>query len=140
MAGSTSGYTDGAALSAKFYHPCCLSADEGGNVFIADVINRIRRVDWVTRVVSTVAGNGASTEVDGVGIAAGFYVPWGLTIKDGSIWVTDIGGGTVRHIGMIYITIQIYFNKSLNHKFIFSFWHSAFMSHCWYCTPWRITM
>ena len=70
---ATSGYTDGAELSAKFNHPYGLSADEGGNVFIGDLYNyRIRRIDWVTRIVSTVAGNAASTEMNRVGIAAGF--------------------------------------------------------------------
>ena len=117
MAGSSSaGYTDG--LYANFNSPSGLSTDEGGNVFVADFYNnRIRRVDWITHIVSTVAGRwstyGGPREVDGVGIEAGFSGPCGLTIKDGSIWVTDSVGGTVRHIGMMYITIQIYFNKSL---------------------------
>ena len=113
MAGTTYGYTDGDALSAQFKYPRGLSTDEGGNVFIA-VNNRIRRIDWVTRIVSTVAGNAASTEADGVGVLAGFNDPFGLTMKNGSIFVTDWNGGTVRRIGMMYITIQIYFNKSMN--------------------------
>ena len=114
MAGSTIGYTDGTALSAKFNRPFTLSADEGGNVYIADLANnRIRRIDWITRIVSTVAGNGGGAEVNGDGVLAEFNGPHGLIMKNGSMWVADLSG-TVRHIGMMCITIQIYFNKSLN--------------------------
>ena len=108
------GYKDGPASSAQFSSPSGLSPDEGGNVFIADQSNnRIRRLDWITRVVSTVAGNDAKTVLDGVGSAAGLSAPTGLITKNGEIWVTDIHGGTLRHIGMIYITFMHILSNTL---------------------------
>ena len=105
-------------------------------MFIADrSSNLIKRIDWITRVVTTVAGNAASAEMDGIGVTAGFTEPQGLTIKNGSIWVADWSGSTVRHIGM-HITIQIYFNISLYYKSIFFFCFSYIVPDCWIYTPW----
>ena len=103
LAGSaTGGYIDGAALSSQFHWPTGLASDSGGNVFVADNLNnRIRRIDWLTRVVSTVAGSGVLAELDGVGTAARFNSPYGLAMLNGAIWVADnYEPGTVRRIGM----------------------------------------
>ena len=59
MAGSTQGFADGHAMSAMFDGPSDVASDAGGNIFVADYDNsRIRRIDWITRNVSTVAGGG----------------------------------------------------------------------------------
>ena len=106
------GFLDGAALSSRFYNPDGVAADDGGNVFVADYNNnRIRRIDWSTRIVSTVAGNGTSAEMDGVGTATSFKSPYGLAILNGSIWVADSWGGTVRRIGMV--------TSFSNHTYVF---------------------
>ena len=103
LAGSNRGYTDGPASLAQFDTTKGVSADEGGNIFVADHDNgRIRRIDWVTRVVSTVAGNAINYQ-DGVGTAAGFIDPIGLTMNNGSIYVVD--SSSVRHIGMMHVSI-----------------------------------
>ena len=95
------GFADGPAISAQFNSPSGVASDVGGNVFVADPRdNRIRRIDWVTRIVSTVAGNGVRAELDGIGTAAQFSYPCWLGIMNGSIWVTDDFGHTVRRIGM----------------------------------------
>ena len=84
-----------------FTWPEAVAIDSGGNIFIADhAINRIRRIDWLTRMVSTVAGSGNSGEVNAMGTVAQFSGPYGLTIINGSIWVVDYYGGAVRIIGM----------------------------------------
>ena len=102
LAGSTQGFTDGTALSSMFYSPSGVAADAGGNMFVTDFSNnRIRRIDWSTRLVSTVAGNGVAAEVNGVGTAAQFSSPYGLAMLNGAIWVADWSGGTVRRIGMM---------------------------------------
>ena len=48
-----------AATSAKLNDPVGLAFDTSGNLFIADVVNhRIRKVDKITGIITTVAGNG----------------------------------------------------------------------------------
>ncbi|MGA5900123.1 hypothetical protein ACPC5S_33195, partial [Streptomyces venetus] len=47
------------AVNAQLYSPIGVAVDSGGNVFIGDFNNhRVRRVDAVTRQITTVAGNG----------------------------------------------------------------------------------
>ena len=95
------GFLDGAALSSQFRWLDGVAADAGGNIFVADYNNNaIRRIDWSSRMVSTVAGNGTSAEIDGVGTATSFISPYGLAISNDSIWVADSHGGTVRRIGI----------------------------------------
>jgi sugar lactone lactonase YvrE len=57
----TSGFSGdgGAATSARLSNPFAVALDAAGNLFIADNGNsRVRRVDAVTGVITTVAGNG----------------------------------------------------------------------------------
>lgn len=113
LAGSgTGGSLDGAALSSQFHWPTGLASDSGGNVFVADNLNNIiRRIDWLTRVVSTVAGSGILAELDGVGTTARFNSPYGLALLNGAIWVADnYEPGTVRRIGMVFV-VHIQFHS-----------------------------
>ena len=50
--------------------------------------------------VSTVAGNGTAMDMDGVGVMATFNAPYGITIQNSIIYVTDVFGGSVRRIGV----------------------------------------
>jgi hypothetical protein len=52
LAGSTSGYQDGDALSAKFYSPGGLGIDKQGTIYVADINNhRIRKNKFSIRSV-----------------------------------------------------------------------------------------
>ena len=105
FAGSgVSGYADGAAFVAMFYGASGQASDSVGNVFVADQYNnRVRRIDWVSRTVSTVVGSGAATSFDGVGVAATLNGPLYLAMINGSLLVAH--GGGVRLIGMIHSLI-----------------------------------
>ena len=100
FAGSgVSGYADGTASAAMFYGASGLASDSVGNVFVADLgNNRVRRIDWVSRNVTTVAGSGVATSFDGVGVAATLNIPLYLAIFNGSLIVST--SGFVRLIGM----------------------------------------
>jgi sugar lactone lactonase YvrE len=54
MAGS-SGTADGAGSSARFNHPSGLAIDEGGNLYVADIVNSLLRVVSPEGMVSTLA-------------------------------------------------------------------------------------
>lgn len=69
-------------------------------------------------VVSTVAGNGSSALVDGIGSAASFAAPEGLCYNcDGSIWIIQRGGtGTfaIRRMDMSYNITTLCSSSLLN--------------------------
>jgi sugar lactone lactonase YvrE len=73
LAGNTSaGSTDANGTYASFSSPSALAADQAGNVYVWDTGNRkIRRID-ASQNVTTIAGNGSSSDVDGVGMNASF--------------------------------------------------------------------
>lgn len=55
-------YSDGSGTSAKFGQPYGISIDSWNNVYIADRINhRVRKLTYTTGIISTVAGNGATS-------------------------------------------------------------------------------
>jgi sugar lactone lactonase YvrE len=98
LAGSSSGYADGAGTNAMFNQPRGVAVDAGGNVFVADPwSNRLRKVT-PGGVVSTFAG-GAAGAVDGVGTAAALRYPLGVTVDAlGNIVVADAGNNALRSV------------------------------------------
>jgi sugar lactone lactonase YvrE len=91
------GFADGAGLEAAFAHPCGLTIDSEGTLYVADCGNhRIRRVT-PDGVVSTVAGNGSAAHRDGQGRAASFYNPCGITVDHrDTLYVADYSNNCVR--------------------------------------------
>jgi DNA-binding beta-propeller fold protein YncE len=82
------------ALRAKLNGPQGIAVDSAGNVFIADTGNdRIRKVDAQTGIISTVAGGGRLTGLDGdrkPATAARLVVPVGLAIdRNGDLFFTQ---------------------------------------------------
>ena len=62
----------GQAVLGNLSQPIGVTVDAGGNLFIADYADhRIRRVDAVTGIITTVAGNGTTNPGTGVGGFAG---------------------------------------------------------------------
>ena len=52
---------DSVALSAKLYKPFRIYSDEMNNLFIADALNnRIRKIDAITSIITTIAGDGTA--------------------------------------------------------------------------------
>ena len=96
------GFADGEAGRARFNTPTALALSADGNsLFVADTNNnRVRKVDLVTRRVSTVAG-GASTGIalDGPGGQAVLVQPIGLALdSDGALYVAELGLNDIRRI------------------------------------------
>ncbi len=99
LAGSLPGFNNGTGTQARFFGPLGLAVDALGNVFVADgANNRIRKVS-PSGVVSTVAGSGNRSSLDGVGTRASFYHPAGIALDaSGNAYVTDRNSRKIRKI------------------------------------------
>ena len=89
--------------SAKFNWPAGLVFDAANNcLYVADKENdRIRKISLTgTYAVTTLAGSGTSSSVDGMGTAATFKKPTGITIDPTGtyLYVTDRTGNKIRRI------------------------------------------
>lgn len=97
--GPTAGYANGNGTAAKFNTPSGLSVDKAGNVYVADLLNnRIRKIT-ATGDVTSFAGNGAATSVDGITSNAGFNAPGDIAADNqGNKYVVDNGSSKIRKI------------------------------------------
>ena len=100
----TGGYNgDGiAATAAQLNNPNEVSFDASGNLFIADWFNnRVRKVDKISGLISTIAGTGtAGYNGDGIlATAAQINGPCGIIFDNaGNIYIAEYGGARVRKI------------------------------------------
>jgi sugar lactone lactonase YvrE len=100
LAGGSQGSADGIGTGASFYEPIGLAIDKSGKVIVADFKNnRIRRITNPGGVVTTLAGSGTGTLVDGTGTGASFFYPRGVAIDSGgNIIVADTQNNRIRKI------------------------------------------
>ncbi|HEX6838342.1 MAG TPA: N,N-dimethylformamidase beta subunit family domain-containing protein, partial [Polyangia bacterium] len=92
---------DGAGTTARFAAPTGLALLGDGTLVVADAAaHQLRRVAAsADRTVAPFSGSGASGDADGAATAAGFHAPWAVAAApDGSVWVADRIGGSVRHV------------------------------------------
>ena len=90
----------GLATAALLNTPQGVALDAAGDLYIADTNNNeVRRVDAITSVITTVAGNGTqgSSGDGGPGISATLFSPWGLTVDmAGKVYIADLGNNKIR--------------------------------------------
>jgi sugar lactone lactonase YvrE len=98
LAGGTQGSADGTGSSAQFYSPRGIIADSENNLYVADALNHSIRKVTSGGVVTTIAG-GTTGTADGIGTAAQFALPYGITIDtSGNLFVVDFSSSTIRKI------------------------------------------
>ncbi len=101
LAGSSGvrGSTDGIGPAARFGIPRGITMD-GPNLYVADTGNcTVRKVVIATGEVTTLAGvAGTGGSIDGIGPAARFRSPTGITTDGTNLYVTDLDGHTIRKI------------------------------------------
>ena len=92
------GFADGTGTSAQFNHPYGVVIDGSGNLYISDEGNyRIRKITTAA-MVTTLAGSGAG-HTDGIGAAAQFFGPEGLTLDlSGNIMVGELENNRIRQV------------------------------------------
>lgn len=98
------GYTGdgGVATEARLNIPVSVAVDASGNTFVADTSNhRIRRVDAVTRVITTFAGTGEAgfSGDNGPAARAQLFQPRQVMFDGaGNLLIADSGNSRVRRI------------------------------------------
>jgi streptogramin lyase len=93
----------GPAAAAQFDTPIQIALDLAGKqLFIADIGNkRVRRIDFATSIITTVAGNGRpGVPADGVvAIETSLVDPRAVAVApDGSFYILERSGHALRHV------------------------------------------
>ena len=94
---------DGAAATeGQLHDPESVAVDAVGNLFIADVGNRrVRKVDAITGIITTIAGTGqqGSSGDGGPATEAQLSIPRGVAVDlAGNLYIADPGNITVRKV------------------------------------------
>ncbi len=95
------GYVNGNGTQASFNNPLGLTIDASDNIYVADAGNHVIRKITPAGDVTTLAGSGRSTAypTDGIGIAAGFNFPRGVSVDGaGNVYVADTLHNAIRKI------------------------------------------
>ncbi|HXB75695.1 MAG TPA: Ig-like domain repeat protein [Candidatus Acidoferrales bacterium] len=90
----------GPALAAGIGNPLGLAFDRAGNLYIADGQAGIRRVDVITGIITTVAGNGVyGFSGDGGPATAASFAPVGLAFdRSGNMFIADGSNYRIRRV------------------------------------------
>ena len=92
----------GLAVNAQLNGPFSLALDTTGNLYVGDSNNqRVRRIDVVSGVITTVAGSGSpGTEGDGgSAIKANLYPPNGIAVDgSGNLYIAQPDSSRVRRV------------------------------------------
>lgn len=107
-AGNT-GHEDGAGETARFYRPKGITLN-GTILYVADQSNQtIRKIDMATAVVTTLCGSAGSWgKADGIGTAAKFDGPAGITTDGTNLYIADTGNGSIRKVVIATKSVTTY--------------------------------
>ena len=99
LAGSSTGYADGAGSAAQFNGPLDVAVDAQGNLYVADSANHRIREITPGGTVTTLAGSGTPGNADGPATEARFRAPEGVAVDSaGNVYVADTGNHRIRKI------------------------------------------
>lgn len=96
---SQRGFANGTTAAALFSGPLGIAVDAQGNLYVADTGNqRIRKIS-PDGFVTTVAGSGGVSHLDGPAATAEFNNPRGVAVDlDGTVYVADTGNHCIRQV------------------------------------------
>jgi hypothetical protein len=126
IAGGARGTRNGTGKSAQFntMFDIAVSSLSDDILYVADTNNHvIRKIDMSNNnLVTTYAGGAGGTATgtgDGIGTAALFQTPYGLTMDtDGYLFVTDIDSRSIRMIGPDQTVETLVIDNPLNFNFM----------------------
>lgn len=89
----------GSATTTRLNSPRQLAFDSTGNLYIADTSNnRIRKINILTGLVSTVAGGGAGGD-GGLAVNAQLIAPEGIAVNQfGALYIADSSNNRIRKV------------------------------------------
>lgn len=92
----------GQATDAKLSTPSGIAVNAAGDIYIADIFNnRVRKVDAVSGIITTIAGNGMTGNSGNGGPATAAYLNYPSSVSLdmlGNVYLTDAGNSNVRMI------------------------------------------
>jgi hypothetical protein len=92
----SSGATDGNGIFASFNRPGAVAVDAANHVYVFDSGSHlIRRIDQ-SQNVTTIAGSGLSSDMDGQGTGAGFSSIYAMTVDDNGNVIMACGSSIRR--------------------------------------------
>lgn len=93
------GKADGTGTAASFNRPSGMITDAAGNIYVADAGNNLIRKITSDGKVTTFAGSGTQGDADGIGTAATFNGPQGITLDgNGNLYVAEGTGKMIKKI------------------------------------------
>lgn len=100
----------GAPSAAKLYAPAALAVDPAGNLYVADSgNNRVRKVNALTNVITTVVGDGTETFAGDGGSAdkAALYGPYALFYSGtGDLYIADMFHNRIRRVSATTLSLN----------------------------------
>ncbi len=98
----SAGSADGVGAAARFNGPQGVAVDGSGNIYVADTNNHtIRGISQSGNVLTLAGTPGTVGSADGIGAAARFNYPYGLTIDNfGTIYVSDTFNHLIRRVAL----------------------------------------
>jgi sugar lactone lactonase YvrE len=92
-------WTDGVGTRAAFSYPTYLSSAANGNVIVSDSSNNVLRMITPLGLVTTIAGDGAASSLDGYGTTSRFSAPAGVSVSStGAVFIGDFSNNRVRKL------------------------------------------
>ena len=93
---------DGTGTAAQFSNPIGIVYDDlSGDFYVSDLTGHVIRKMTASYVVTTIAGSGTIGNSDGIGTAAEFSQPVGLTLNPGGeLYVADLANNRIREISI----------------------------------------
>ncbi|MDR6520948.1 NHL repeat-containing protein [Variovorax atrisoli] len=101
FAGSgTPASVDGTGTAASFNLPIGVATDEGGNVYVTELLsNSVRKISTAGRVTTLAGGSAGGAYVDGSGSDARFNEPMGVAVdRKGDVYIADRSNNMIRRV------------------------------------------
>ncbi|XP_070024129.1 protein SUPPRESSOR OF QUENCHING 1, chloroplastic-like isoform X2 [Nicotiana tabacum] len=100
---------DGIGSEVLLQHPLGVLCGKSGQIYIADSYNhKIKKLDPVSRRVTTLAGVGQAGFKDGAAVAAQFSEPSGIVeAENGRLYIADTNNSVIRYLDLNKSEVEV---------------------------------